>query len=327
MTMLFHIFLTTVIPILIMVLIGFFIDRKFKMDLATLSKLNFYVVGPAFLFTNLYDSKFTADSWHILWINIFILIGTYMFSIPLIKGFKFAPDKGEALRNALLFNNCGNIGIPLIVFIYTNAPFVDASGTPLYLQAAMAVQIVLFTLQNMTTTSFGFYFAGRGRLTARDALRLVFHMPLIYAAAVGLALNLADIQIRDLFFYPAIDYTSSALIMIALFTLGVQLSRTSFNFFTRDVAIGVIGRLVGGPVVAMICIWLYAIFIQPFDAVANQVLLLSAGVPSGVNTALIAAEMRNQPEYATQLVMASTIASSLTLPLVIWLAYLVYPTM
>lgn len=325
--MLLHIFLTTVIPILLMVLIGFYIDRKFKMDLPTLSKLNFYVVGPAFLFTNLYESQFSSESWHVLWINILILLGTYLFSVPLIKGFRFAPDKGEALRNALLFNNCGNIGIPLIAFIYTNAPFVGSDGTPLYLQAAMAVQIVLFTLQNVTTTSFGFYFAGRGRMTARDALRLVLHMPLIYAAFAGLAFNLSGIQLKGVFFYPAIEYISSALIMVALFTLGVQLSRTSFDFLNRDVVIGVLGRLVGGPLVAMFCIWLYAVCVQPFDAVTNQVLFLSAGVPSGVTTALIAAEMRNHPEYATQLVMASTIVSSVTLPLVIWLAYLIYPAM
>lgn len=52
--MMAHIFLTTIVPILLLVLVGYGMDRKFHLDLDTLSKINFYVVAPAFLFTNTY---------------------------------------------------------------------------------------------------------------------------------------------------------------------------------------------------------------------------------------------------------------------------------
>ncbi len=323
--MLFHIFTTSIVPILLMAGVGFCVDRKFSVDLPTLSKLNFYVVGPAFLFTNLYESHLSVDSLHLLWVNLLILIGTFLLSVILIKGFSFDQSKGEALRNALLFNNCGNIGIPLIVFVYSNTPFVDGSGEAIYLQLALQGQIILFTLQNITTTSFGFYFAGRGRMTTMDALRLVFKMPLIYAAAAGLLCNIWNVELTHMFFYPAVQYFSQSLVMIALFTLGVQLARTPFAFFTRDISIAVIGRLFGGPLVAYLCIILYSWLVAPFSPVINQVLFFSAAVPSGVMTALIAAEMKNHPHYATQVVMVSTLLSCVTLPAFIWLSYILFP--
>ena len=45
-----HIFVTSIIPILLLIAGGFTLDKLFKLDLRTLSKLNFYVLLPAFIF-------------------------------------------------------------------------------------------------------------------------------------------------------------------------------------------------------------------------------------------------------------------------------------
>lgn len=327
--MLIHIFLTTIMPILVMAAAGFVLDRHFKLDLDTLSKLNFYVVTPAFLFTNLYEFKFSAESSHVLGVNVLILAATILLSIGLERSFRFSRDMGGALRNAISFNNCGNIGVPLITFVYSNSPYLGADGSPLFLHAALQVQIVVLVLQNVATNSFGFYFAGQGRLTSRAAFLLVMRMPMIYAVIAGGLLNWLQIDIHPTFVWPVIKTFSDALIMVALFTLGVQLARTPFVFVSRNVLIGVAGRLLGGPIVAVICVFFYELLLRPmgvtFSPITNQVLLISAAVPSGVNTALIAAAMHNHPEYATQLVMATTIFSAVTLPFIIWLAHSAYP--
>lgn len=48
-----NIFLNVFAPIIVMLMIGVFIDRKFKVDLNTLVKFNLYVFVPAFLFHRL----------------------------------------------------------------------------------------------------------------------------------------------------------------------------------------------------------------------------------------------------------------------------------
>ena len=46
------------IPIFILIGVGFILDRKFKLDLYTLSKLNFYILLPTFVFRAMYEAKF-----------------------------------------------------------------------------------------------------------------------------------------------------------------------------------------------------------------------------------------------------------------------------
>lgn len=59
-------------------------------------------------------------------------------------------------------------------------------------------------------------------------------------------------------------------------------------------------------------------------AVSAQVMFISAAVPNGVNTALIAAAMHNNADFATQIVVATTVLSAITLPGVIMLANILY---
>lgn len=316
--MILHIFMTTVAPILLLVLIGYFMDKKFHMDLDTLSKINFYVVSPAFLFTNTYSYTVSAESAQVVWLTIIGFAATWIASMIFEKALGLSREKSGIFRNAVLFNNCGNIGVPLIVFIYSNEPFLQ-DGNPVWLQAAIAIQIIVFVWQNIVTNSFGFYFAGQGKMSRADAVKLVFKMPIIYALAGALICNFGQIPVDETFFWPVLTNVSNALVMVALFTLGVQLARTPFNFFTRDVIWGSAVRLIAGPLVAWLVIWSYELIAGPVSQLVMQVLVISAAVPSGVTTALIAGVLKIEAEYATQLVVASTVFSAITLPIVIML--------
>lgn len=316
--MILHIFMTTVVPILLLVLIGYFMDKKFHMDFDTLSKINFYVVSPAFLFTNTYSYTVSAESAQVVWLTIIGFAATWIASMIFEKALGLSREKSGIFRNAVLFNNCGNIGVPLIVFIYSNEPFLQ-DGNPVWLQAAIAIQIIVFVWQNIVTNSFGFYFAGQGKMSRADAVKLVFKMPIIYALAGALICNFGQIPVDETFFWPVLTNVSNALVMVALFTLGVQLARTPFNFFTRDVIWGSAVRLIAGPLVAWLVIWSYELIAGPVSQLVMQVLVISAAVPSGVTTALIAGVLKIEAEYATQLVVASTVFSAITLPIVIML--------
>lgn len=316
--MILHIFLTTVLPILLLVLIGYFMDKKFRMDLDTLSKMNFYVVAPAFLFTNTYSYNVTAESAQVVWLTVIGFAATWLASLVFEKMLGLSREKSGIFRNAVLFNNCGNIGVPLIVFIYSNEPFLQ-DGSPIWLQAAIAIQIVVFVWQNIVTNSLGFYFAGQGKMSSTDAVKLVFKMPIIYAVALALICNFGKIPVDQTFFWPVLTNVSNALVMVALFTLGVQLARTPFNFFNRDVMWGSAVRLIVGPLMAWLVIWPYELIAGPVSELVMQVLVISAAVPAGVTTALIAGVLRTETEYATQLVVATTVLSAVTLPIVILL--------
>ena len=84
-------------------------------------------------------------------------------------------------------------------------------------------------------------------------------------------------------------------------------------------------RIIGGPIIALL-VALAAIQIYgPLSAVTAQTLVLMYATPSAVNMGLIAIEMRNNPEYTTQVIMATTIFSAITMPIFIMLAYIIFP--
>ena len=66
-------------------------------------------------------------------------------------------------------------------------------------------------------------------------------------------------------------------------------------------------------------------FYGPMHPIAAQTRVITYSVPTAINMALIAIEMKNNPEYATQIVMGTTILSAVTMPLFITIAYYLFP--
>lgn len=72
-TLIGHIFMNSMIPIFMLIGIGFVLDKKFKLDLYTLSKLNFYILLPTFVFRAMYEAKFTSGTLEIVFCALCVL--------------------------------------------------------------------------------------------------------------------------------------------------------------------------------------------------------------------------------------------------------------
>ncbi len=319
-----HVFVTSIIPIFLLLFGGMLMDHVFKLDLRTLSKLNFYILLPCYIFQALYSAEFNESSFEIVLCGIFVLCMGSISASVMGRVMKFDPPKTEIFRNSIMFNNCGNMGVAIVTFIFSNAPFVVDGKTP-YLELATVSVISLLVIQNISSNTLGFYQAGLGRYTLRDSLSLVFHMPAIYVAPSALLLRYVPIDLTALPIWPAMTYFGNAFVGVAMLTLGAQLNRTPFNFFKKDVLIATFMRLIVGPILAMTAVFLFGHVYAPIPAISAQTIVITYAVPSAVNTALIALEMKNNPEFATQIVMSTTFLSALTLPIVILCAYYFFP--
>ena len=93
------------------------------------------------------------------------------------------------------------------------------------------------------------------------------------------------------------------LLVLAMIALGVQINRTPLNFFKADVMLATSLRLIVSPLIAAIITILFIMFYGPMHPIAAQTIVITYSVPTAINMALIAIEMKNNPEYATQIVM------------------------
>ena len=185
---------------------------------------------------------------------------------------------------------------------------------------ALTTQIAVLVVQNITTNTFGFFNAGRATLHWKDSIKDILRMPVIYAIPSALILKLLPYDLTKAPIWKGLEYIRNGLISIALITLGVQLSRTKFQFGNKDAYIGAFIRLIGGPIIAFILIK-----IMGFSGIIAQALMISTSVPTSVNSALIAVEYDNHPDFASQAVLITTIFSAITLSLVIYLARIIFP--
>ena len=314
--------MNSMIPIFILIGVGFILDRKFKLDLYTLSKLNFYILLPTFVFRAMYEAKFTSGTLEIVFCALVVLILNSILSgvVGKIQGYDVA--KIATLKNCVMFNNVGNMGIALAIFVFTNVPYVIDGATP---YADLGLVSVVSIIQTITSNTYGFYQAGAGRLSTKDALSVVFHMPMVYAIPLALLCQLLPFDLHGLFFFAPLKIFANAFVGVAMIALGVQINRTPLNFFKADVMLATSLRLIVSPLIAAVITILFIMFYGPMHPIAAQTIVITYSVPTAINMALIAIEMKNNPEYATQIVMGTTILSALTMPLFITIAYYLFP--
>ncbi len=314
-----QIFTRNILPIFILVALGYLVSRKFPLDTGTLNKVNFWLFVPAFTFTNLYVTDIGIDALRALAVAILILCANLLTGFLVARARGYRDGLGHAFQNAISFYNSGNIGIPLITLVFSSGAFLVGGKSP-YLDVALTTQIMVLVVQNVSVNTIGFFNAGRANRHWKDALRNVVGMPAIYAVAAAFLLKLVPFDLTATPLWPALTYLKNGLVPIALTILGIQLAKTKFRINNRTAWLAVLLRLVGGPLLALVFIRLLGI-----TGVVAQTLLISSAVPTAVNSALVALECDNHPDFATQVVVLSTLFGSITLIGVIYMASVLFP--
>jgi predicted permease len=145
----------------------------------------------------------------------------------------------------------------------------------------------------------------------RSGWREVLGLPILYAAAAGAALNAAGTP------FPAwADGAARGLTAVALpamlVLIGVRMTDLPRGGWDRA-AQGTAVRMLGGAV----CGWLCAALLG-LEGVERAVVIVTAAMPSAVNTYLLSERFDADPAFAAALVTLGTALSAVTLPLLAW---------
>ena len=107
---------------------------------------------------------------------------------------------------------------------------------------------------------------------------------------------------------------------LAIITLGAQLANINIVSLDYKVVLSTLLRLIMGPVLAFAFVSILKI-----TGITAQVLIIAMSAPTAVNVALTAIELDNEPEMASQSVFLSTLLSSITVTIVIWVVFAIIP--
>jgi len=302
MTYFTHILLNNVIPLTVMIALGAWLYRAFKLDIRTLSKLNFYLFSPAIVFKMLYESELTvALLGKTLLFFLFYFAAMYLLVELVMKLRGYQGGMVTAMRNSVMFYNSANYAIPLNQLVFVGDAF------------TLSVQMIIMMMQSLLPNTYGIYSVNAHKRNPKESLRTILSMPIIYVIPVAFLMRGLHVPVPESLYAP-INYISDAFIATALITLGVQLGSMTWRLRFSDVMLSNVLRLLVGPVVSFAIVWLMGI-----HGVMAQALVLSSSVPTSLSTVLLAVEYDNEPEFSSQVVFSSTIFSIFTVTLVIYL--------
>lgn len=299
-----HILVTNVLPMGLLIGLGVILQRAFTLDIKTLSKLNFYLFSPAIMFNLIYNTAITAQSiGEVMLFFVLFMAGQYVLVETVIRIRGYSPGMKSAMRNSVLFYNSANYGIPLNQLAF--------SGN----KETLAVQVLIMMMQSLIPNTYGVYNVNAHKANRAAIWRTIMSMPVIYVIPLAFLLRYLHVPIPQSLETP-ITYLSDAFIGTALITLGVQLGSMSWKVsrsLVIDVSLSGILRLVAGPLLAWLIVWLLGL--ERFVAAA---LIVSSAVPTSLSSVLLAVEFDNEKEFASQSVFISTLFSILTVTAVIF---------
>ena len=294
----FLVFLNVVTPVFILVVIGYFVGPRLKIDARSLSRTAYFVFIPAFVFNIISEAK--IDSGLALQMLSFILvaqIAVALLGFLVGKALRQSREITAAFVLIATFGNVGNFGLPLIVFRLGETARTYAT---VYFVATVFISFVICV-----------GVASWARSGGVTAVFSVFKTPALIALIPALVFNITDVEV-PIFLSRLSGLLGQAMIPVMLITLGVQMGeipkiKINFNVFAASTV-----RLIGGPVLALLIVPYFGL-----EGLERSTGILQAAMPAAVLASIIAMEYKLLPEFVTTTVLFSTLYSVLTLTVIL----------
>ncbi len=297
-----HILLNNVIPLTIMIAVGIVLQRAFKLDIKTMSKLNFYMFSPCIVFVMLYESDISFSVLlKVLGFFWIFFLALFLLTEIVTRIRRYDPGMKTSVRNSVIFYNSANYAIPLNQLVFVGDAF------------TLSIQIIIMMMQNLLPNTYGVYSVNAHKKNVKETMKTISSMPAIYAIPLALLMRAFHVPIPQPISVP-LHYVADGFIAIALTTLGIQLGNMKWKINFSDVALSNFLRLCVSPALGYAIVLLLGI-----EGVMAQALVLSCAVPTSLSSMLLAVEFDNEPEFASQAVFSSTVFSIFTVTLVIYL--------
>ncbi|MGB4467428.1 MAG: AEC family transporter [Azovibrio sp.] len=283
---------SVLLPIFAIVSVGYLYARRCQPDMNATNNVNMDVFVPALVFYALAGKPFDLGSYAPLALGgLVVLLGSGLLAWPVARLLGY-PSK--IFIPPMIFNNSGNIGLPLAVLAWG--------------EAALPAAIVLFMVGNILHFSLGARW-----LNPRARLLQLWRVPVVAATLLGLASNLGGIQLWDPLL-TAIKMLGDISVPLMLFSLGVRLATTPLGEWKIGL-IGALFRPVSGLLLAFAGAWALGI-----SGREREILIVFGALPPAVLNFLFAERYQQEPDRVASIVLIGHLVTLFFLPLALYLA-------
>jgi len=344
--------INAVVPIILLILLGYLLKRyKFlNQNFVKLgNKFVFKICLPCMLFINVYDSmkSFADIRWDVVLYSVVIIC--VIFGLGLLTA--VLTTKKQNRRGVILQcsfrSNFAIIGLTLVDRLGGDtgiAGIISAFSIPIFNILAV-VALSIFTeeekqqtaeitengadgaLAESTETSPGVQ-AAKSKHSIKNIVLNIVKNPLI----IGVVLGLLCVGIREIeraccgevvfrldnqlkFIYTALKDLKAIASPLALIVLGGQFEFSAVKGMTKEIIVGTAWRIIIAPLIGIGVAFLLSKYTNlfTFGTDVYPTLIALFGTPVAVSSAIMAGEMKNDEQLATQLVVWTSICSIVTI--------------
>ena len=281
-----------ILPVFSIVALGWLYGRRVRPDMGWVNRISMNVLAPALIFSALASKDFDIVEYKLLILgSLGVVLGSGLLAWPFAKLLRidfrtFVPP--------MMFNNCGNMGLPLAALAFGPAGF--------------SAMVALFTISNLLHFTLGAWM-----IDHHAKFGNLLRNPMVWSTFAGFAFAVVHPPLPD-WAATTFKMTGDALIPMMLLSLGVRLTAIRW----RDAQIGVIGGLVC-PLTGIAM----AALLSPvlgLDRAQQGLLILFGCLPPAVLNFMIAEQFNQEPGKVASIVLVGNAFSVLFVPLGLALA-------
>ena len=174
---------------------------------------------------------------------------------------------------------------------------------------------VYVIIQMLITNTFGVFFAARSRFSILDAVKSVFRLPAVYAAALAVLLRWFDLSLPD-GVVKGIAMTAQGYSPLVLTVLGTQMANVKNANLAPEARLaftaGLTVRILLSPLLAFAGLTLLGV-----EGLLFSALFILASMPVSVNSVILAEKFDASAEIVSKCILWTTLASFVVLPFLI----------
>jgi hypothetical protein len=279
-----------IFPVFAVSLLGYLYARWRHTELGDANRLNIELFIPALIFSVMSDRSFDVTEYGNL-----AMAAALVVLLPGLVGWpvaKLLRVQHKTFVPPLMFNNSGNMGLPLAVFAFG--------------EDALPIAMVLFMVENTLHFTVGNWML-IGRLLPMQLLK----SPMLWATFLGISFNILDLSLPKPF-ADSISLVGQIAIPLMLFALGVRVAQTHITEWKLAIVAALIIPVSG------IGIALGADFYFRLEEQQMAQLLLFSVLPPAVLNYMLAEQFRQEPEKVASIVLLGNLSALVTVPAVLY---------
>jgi hypothetical protein len=281
-----------ILPVFSIIALGWLYARRVKPDMGWVNRICMNVLSPALIFSALASKDFDIVANRLLILgSIGVVLGSGHIAWPFAKVLR---EDHRTFVPPMMFNNCGNMGLPLAVLAFGPSGF--------------SAMVAVFTISNLLHFTVGAWMIDHNARFGR-----LLKNPMVWSTGIGFAFALTHPPLPE---WTATTFriVGDALIPMMLLSLGARLMDVQWS----DWRIGVVGGLVC-PLTGIAM----AVLLSPIlglDEAQRGLLILFGCLPPAVLNFMVAEQYRQEPGKVASIVLIGNMMSVAFVPLGLALA-------